>query len=54
MDINENNSKWVALPSFLQECSFREVLDKDGNIVWALVINEPKSPDSIWVLTRQE
>lgn len=52
--LNIQNATWEALPSFLRDCRIQEITDVNGNTFYALVLDEPKSPSSMWVLTNQE
>ncbi len=53
-EINIENASWEAFPSFLKECHVQEITDINGNIFYAIVLDELKSPSSTWVLTNQE
>ena len=51
---NIENTSWEAFPSFLKDCHVQEITDVNGNIFYAIVLDEPKSPSSTWLLTCRE
>lgn len=53
-ETNIENTSWEAFPSFLKDCHVQEITDINGNVFYAIVLDEPKSPSSTWVLTYQE